>query len=164
MTVAHVGLGVLIFGIAGVSAWTQEGAAVLRVGQSAEIAGYRVKLEALETNVPGPNYVSSRATLSLARDGAQVALLRPERRTFAVRAMDTTETAISSNVLRDLYAVVGEPQDGGIVVRLFVKPLVAFIWMGALLMALGGVLALSDRRFRIGVGARNARLSAQPAE
>jgi cytochrome c-type biogenesis protein CcmF len=164
MTVAHVGLGVLVFGIVGVSAWTQEGAAVLKVGQSAEIAGYRVKLEALETNVPGPNYTSSRATLSLSHDGRQIALLKPERRTFAVRSMDTTETAISSNILRDLYVVVGEPQDGGVVIRLFVKPLVAFIWMGSILMALGGLLSLSDRRFRVGTGARSTRLAAQPAE
>ena len=164
MTVGHVGLGVLIFGIVGVSAWTQEGAAVLKVGEHADLAGYRVRLEALETGIAGPNYTASRATLSLSRDGAPVALLKPERRSFSVRAMDTTETAISSNVIRDLYAVVGETQGGGIVVRLFVKPLVAFIWLGAVLMALGGLLSLSDRRFRIGAGVRKPGLAPQAAE
>lgn len=164
MTVGHVGLGVLIFGIVGVSAWTQEAAAVLKTGQSAVMAGYVVKLEALETNVPGPNYTATRATLSLTHDGQRIAVLQPERRSFAVRAMDTTETAISSNGLRDLYVVVGEPQDGGVIVRLFVKPLVAFIWMGAILMALGGALSLSDRRFRIGAAGRSPALAAQAAE
>lgn len=78
--------------------------------------------------------------------------------------MDTTETAIHSNGLRDLYAVVGEPQDGGIVIRLFVKPLVAFIWAGAILMALGGAISLSDRRFRVGAGMRAPRAQMAPAE
>lgn len=164
MTVGHVGLGVLIFGIVGVSAWTQEGAAVLKVGEQAELAGYRVKLEALETGIAGPNYTAARATLSLSQGGAQIALLKPERRTFSVRAMDTTETAISSNIVRDLYAVVGETQDGGVVVRLFVKPLVAFIWLGATLMAFGGLLSLSDRRFRVGAGVRKQGLAPLAAE
>jgi cytochrome c-type biogenesis protein CcmF len=164
MTLGHLGLGVLIFGIVGVSAWTQEGAAVLRVGQSAPLAGYEVKLEALETNIQGPNYTATRATLSLSHEGKQVAILRPERRSFAVRAMDTTETAIASNVIRDLYAVVGEPQDGGVVVRVFVKPLVAFIWAGAVMMALGGLMSLSDRRFRIGARAPAGGLAPQAAE
>jgi cytochrome c-type biogenesis protein CcmF len=164
MTVGHVGLGVLIFGIVGVSAWTQEGAAILRPGQTAKIAGFDVRLEAVEPAVPGPNYVATRAHLILSHEGKVVARLSPERRRFEVRAMDTTETAISSNGLRDLYAVVGEQQDGGVVVRLFVKPLVAFIWAGAILMALGGAISLSDRRFRIGAGARATRTQLAPAE
>jgi cytochrome c-type biogenesis protein CcmF len=137
---------------------------VLKVGEQVELAGYRVKLEALETGIAGPNYTAARATLSLSKDGAQIALLKPERRTFPARAMDTTETAISSNIVRDLYAVVGETQDGGVVVRLFVKPLVAFIWLGATLMALGGLLSLSDRRFRVGAGVRKQGLAPQAAE
>jgi cytochrome c-type biogenesis protein CcmF len=164
MTIGHLGAGVLIFGITGVSAWTQEGAAILRPGQSAKIAGYDVRLDAIEAEVAGPNYTATRARLTLSRDGQMIATLSPERRRFEVRAMDTTETAISSNILRDLYAVAGEPQDGGIVVRLFVKPLVAFIWAGAILMALGGAISLSDRKFRIGAGARAPRAQLAPAE
>jgi cytochrome c-type biogenesis protein CcmF len=164
MTVGHVGMGVLVLGIVGASAWTQEGAAVLKPGQSAIITGYDVRLDSVDAGIPGPNYTATRAQLTLSRDGAVVARLAPERRRFEVRAMDTTETAISSNGLRDLYAVVGEQQDGGVVVRVFVKPMMAFIWLGAILMSLGGAISLSDRKFRVGASQRVTRAQLAPAE
>lgn len=164
MTLGHVGLGVLILGVSAVSAWTEEAAAVLRVGQSAQMAGYEVTLNALESGLAGPNYSATRATLTLRKGGRTVATLTPERRRFEVRAMDTTETAIASNGLRDLYTVIGETEGQGIVVRLFVKPMVTFIWGGAILMALGGLVSLSDRRFRIAIGARTMRPQAAAAE
>jgi cytochrome c-type biogenesis protein CcmF len=162
MALAHGGTGVLVAGIAGVSAWNQEGAAVLKPGQGAEIAGYMVRMRAFEPAVEGPNYSASRATLEFSRDGQVVAVLAPERRSFPARSMETTEAAIASNLARDLYVAVGETHAEGTVVRVFVKPLVAFIWLGAILMALGGCVSLADRRFRIGVGHRAAAAAALP--
>ncbi len=163
MTLGHMGLGVLIVGIVGVSAWTRDGAAVLRPGQSALIAGYTVQLRSLELDVAGPNYTATRASIAVIENGQTIAILRPERWRFPGREMQTTEAAISTNIVRDVYVAIGEPQDGSIVVNLYVKPLVAFIWAGAVIMAFGGLLSLADRRYRIGVGARDSRALA-PAE
>jgi cytochrome c-type biogenesis protein CcmF len=94
-----------------------------------------------------------------------VAVLHPEKRIYPVAAMPTTEAAIDQGVLRDLYLVLGDrQQDGGWAVRGYVKPFANWIWAGAILMALGGALSLSDRRLRVAAGARAARAVAQPAE
>ncbi|HAH09042.1 MAG TPA: heme lyase NrfEFG subunit NrfE, partial [Alphaproteobacteria bacterium] len=141
----------------------RDGAAVLRPGQSALIAGYTVQLRSLELDVAGPNYTATRASIAVIENGQTIAILRPERWRFPGREMQTTEAAISTNIVRDVYVAIGEPQDGSIVVNLYVKPLVAFIWAGAVIMAFGGLLSLADRRYRIGVGARDSRALA-PAE
>jgi cytochrome c-type biogenesis protein CcmF len=163
MIAAHFGMGVTILGITAVSAWEADGAAVLKPGQSAPMAGYVLRLDRLDKDIPGPNYTATSATLTVLSGGAVIAHLQPERRRFAVRAMDTTESAISSNLLRDLYAVIGEDQAGGVVVRFYYKPMVAFIWLGALMMAFGGVLSLADQRVRLGL-ARPKGAAAIPAE
>ena len=99
------------------------------------------------------------------KDGREVALLHPEKRIYPVAAMPTTEAAIANGLWRDLYVVIGDPQaDGGWAVRTYVKPFANWIWAGAILMAFGGALSLSDRRYRVAAGARRAPALAQPAE
>ena len=98
----------------------------------------------------GPNYVAVRATFEVTKDGAPVATLRPEKRAYATQRMPMTEAAIDSGLLRDLYVSLGEPLSADEwVVRLFHKPFVGWIWGGCLLMALGGLLAAADRRYRL---------------
>ena len=145
--IAHAGLGVTVAGIAGMGLAT-DALVALKPGESARLAGYEWRLERIE-DAPGPNFTSRRATLTVLREGAVVTILRPERRSFRVQAMTTTEAAIHTNALRDLYAVLGEERDGAGILRLHHNPLAPWIWFGALIMAFGGGLSLSDRRLRV---------------
>ncbi|WP_093421784.1 heme lyase CcmF/NrfE family subunit [Tranquillimonas alkanivorans] len=152
--VAHSGLGITLFGIAAMTAWQVEDIRVAQVGAPFEVAGYEVTLEGVE-RVQGPNYISTMAEMTLARNGREVARLYPEKRDYPVARMPTTEAAIDNGVLRDLYVVIGDAQDaGGWAVRIYIKPFANWIWAGAIIMALGGVLSLSDRRYRVAAGAR----------
>jgi len=119
------------------------------------LAGYDWTLLALRDEA-GPNYSSRVADIRVSHGGSEVALFHPSRRTFSVQKTTVTETAISTNGLRDLYAVLGEERDGAAVLRLHVNPLAPWIWFGALVMALGGGLSLADRRLRVGAPARRA--------
>jgi cytochrome c-type biogenesis protein CcmF len=158
MTLAHAGMAVVIAGIAGSSSWTEEKIVSARPGQSFDLAGYRIALDAVEP-VGGPDYAAIRADMRLMRDGREIASLHPERRTFANGT--STHVAIRTNLLADVYAVIGEAEgDGAYVLRLYHNPLVPWIWLGAVLMALGGLVSLSDRRHRIGAPARRARPAA----
>ncbi len=162
---AHAGVGITIFGVAALTAWQQEGIAVLDAGDAMEVGGYEVTLLGVE-RLRGPNYVATRATLDVTRDGAFVATLEPEKRVYPVARMPTTEAAIDGGFTRDVYAVIGDPQvGGGWAVRVYVKPFANWIWGGAIVMALGGFVSLGDRRYRIGAAARSgARARAVPAE
>ena len=96
--------------------------------------------------------------MTLFHDGEEIAQLRPEKRFYPVAQMPTTEAAIDYNLLRDVYVVIGDEQaNGGWVVRTYVKPLTNWIWIGCALMALGGVLSLSDRRYRVAAGAAKTK-------
>jgi cytochrome c-type biogenesis protein CcmF len=150
----HAGLGVTVAGIAGMSLATER-VVWLRPGQTTEAAGYAWTLQEL-TNAAGSNYAERIATVTLSRDGAVVATLRPSKRTFPVQRVTTTDTAIRTNGLRDLYAVLGDERDGGAVLRLHENPLAPWIWFGALIMVAGGGLSLLDRRARVGAPARAA--------
>ncbi|RFP89205.1 heme lyase CcmF/NrfE family subunit [Rhodobacteraceae bacterium 63075] len=153
-SVAHAGLGVTMMGIAGLLAWEQEDIRVMQDGDSFELAGYTIRLDSVE-DVQGPNYLSTQGAFTVLRSGAIVSQLYPEKRVYPVAGMPTTEAAIDSGFLRDIYVVVGDAQEGGgWAVRTYFKPLANWIWGGAILMALGGALSLSDRRYRVGVGAR----------
>ena len=160
--VAHAGFGITLFGIAGLIAWEVEDIRVATPGEPFEVAGYEITLLDLK-QVEGPNYFSTLADMRVARNGRQVALLQPEKRVYPVAAMPTTEAAIDNGVLRDIYLVIGDAQDsGGYAVRTYIKPFANWIWAGAIIMAFGGLLSLSDRRYRVAAGAR--RLRAEPAE
>jgi cytochrome c-type biogenesis protein CcmF len=158
-TLAHAGLGVTIAGIAAASL-AQSSIVLLHPGETAHVGGYDWTLQALG-DAAGPNYAARVATIRIARHGREVTVLAPERRSFPVQQITTTEARISTNGLRDLYAVLGEERDGGAVLRLHVNPLAPWIWFGALIMAAGGAISLADRRLRVGAPARRA--AAQPA-
>jgi cytochrome c-type biogenesis protein CcmF len=151
-TIAHAGLGITIAGIAGMSFATYS-IALLHPSQSIEEAGYTWTLLSL-ANLQGPDFNARQATLQVSRNGNVVAILNPERRFFPIQDITTMDTAIHTNGLVDLYAVLGDERDGGAVIRVHHNPLAPWIWLGALVMAIGGVLSLSDRRLRIGAPAR----------
>jgi cytochrome c-type biogenesis protein CcmF len=137
---------------------------VAQFGQPYEFAGYTITLDAVEQK-EGPNYLSSMGYVTLAKDGREIAQLRPEKRIYPVAQMPTTEAAIDYDLARDVYVVLGDEQaNGGWAVRTFIKPLTNWIWIGSGLMALGGLLSLSDRRFRVAAGARKTTAQPVPAE
>jgi len=152
---AHAGLGVSVLGIAGMGLATDNLAAV-RPGQSLSLAGYEWRLDKVADAI-GPNWTARRATVTVLRNGATVTVLTPERRFFPVGRTTTTEAAIHTTLFSDLYAVMGEEQDGAAVLRLHYNPLAPWIWFGGGIMALGGALSLTDRRIRVAAPApRNA--------
>jgi cytochrome c-type biogenesis protein CcmF len=169
MTVAHSAMAVIVLGITASSAWQSERILVMTPGQTVEIAGYRIVLDRVE-RVPGPNYLAERAILTATRDGATVAVLRPEKRAYTTPPQTTTEAAIHTTLMADLYAVLGDPAAAapgsgatGWTVRLYHNPLVPWIWIGAVIMVMGGLVSLTDRRHRVGVPTRKARGSADAA-
>ncbi len=162
--VAHAGFGITIFGIAAMSAWVVEDIRVVQVGGSYDLGPYQVQLVSV-TDVPGPNYTARRAEMKVTKGGAFVAVMYPEKRNYPVAGMATTEAAIRQGVTGDLYLVIGDPQDGGgWAVRSYIKPFADWLWGGAIIMALGGMLSLTDRRFRVAAGARRAVAVAVAAE
>ncbi|WP_372840489.1 heme lyase CcmF/NrfE family subunit [Phaeovulum sp.] len=162
---AHGGLGVTFIGIGLLTAWQSEDIRVAQVGVPFTVSGYEITLDSVD-RVQGPNYASNTAVMSVRQDGELVTVLRPEKRYYPVQAMPTTEADIDNGLWRDIYLVVGDPQDdGGWAVRTYIRPFANWIWAGAMLMALGGLLSLSDRRYRVAAGARKtASLQPTPAE
>ena len=153
---AHSGLGVTIFAVAAITAWATEDIRVVKIGETFPLGAYEITLQAVN-KVEGPNYHSTMADMLVTKDGAEVAFLHPEKRFYPVAGMPTTEAAIHQGAFRDLYLVIGDPQDaGGYAVRTYIKPFADWIWGGAILMAIGGMFSLSDRRFRVAAGARPA--------
>ncbi len=153
-TIAHAGMGITIAGVAGMSL-ASERIALVRPGETVSLAGYQWTLRDLH-DAPGPNYTARVATIAISRDGHPVVTLAPERRAFPVQRITTTEAKISTNFVRDLYAVLGDERDGAAVLRLHVNPLAPWIWLGGLVMAMGGLVSLSDRGLRVGAPARRA--------
>ena len=146
MALAHTGVAILIVGIAASTAWKVEKIQVMRVGDTVAVAGYGVTLKNVEEAVAGPNYTAERATFEAVRNGRVVAVLRPERRQFENLPMPTTAPAIHTNLLGDLYAVIGDADGkGGYVTRLYYNPLVPWIFIGASIIAIGGFVSLSSR-------------------
>ncbi len=161
-SVAHAGLGITMLGVAGITSWQSEDIRVAQIGAPFEVGGYTLTLDKVEEG-QGPNYLFTMGYVTLAKNGRDISQLRPEKRVYPVAQMPTTEAAIDYNLMRDVYVVIGDAQDnGGWAVRTYIKPLTNWIWIGCGLMALGGLLSLSDRRFRVAVGARKA--PAVPAE
>ncbi len=150
---AHFGIGVTFIGIASMLAWEIEDIRAAEVGESYTVGSYQVTLGGVE-QARGPNYVTSLATLEFERGGKSFTLT-PEKRFYPVPEMPTTEADIQNGFLRDVYAVIGDPQEaGGFAVRIYIKPLANWIWGGAILMSLGGLISLTDRRLRVAGGAR----------
>jgi cytochrome c-type biogenesis protein CcmF len=163
MALAHGGLGIVIIGISCAQGWREEKILVMAPGEQTTIAGRTIAFLDV-TTIQGPNWRADHARME-ARDtnGRVIAELTPERRWYPVENQATTEAAIHTNGLGDIYAVIGEPEGQANrrpgeavdktarwVVRLYVNPLQPWVWLGALIMALGGVLSLTDRRHRLG--------------
>ena len=150
MTLAHVGLGIVILGVTAVATGRTERLLVMQPGQHVDLAGYEVRFQGV-AEVRGPNYTAQRGTFLVSRNGAPVVELHSEKRFFPVENMPTTEAGIDTGLFRDLYLVLGDPAaDGGWTVRLYHNPLAFWIWGGAGLMGLAGLVSLTDRRLRVG--------------
>jgi cytochrome c-type biogenesis protein CcmF len=148
MLLAHFGVAVFVVGVTIVSGFATENDVRMEPGDTASVAGYQVRLDKIE-DVTGPNYQSSRATLTISRDGKSVATVTPDRRVYNVSRSPMTEVAIDRGLLRDVYIALGDPVSATAwSVRLHHKPFVNWIWIGCVLMALGGFLAVLDRRYR----------------
>ncbi len=157
---AHAGAGVTVLGLAGMSQ-AEHKIVEVHAGQSVDMAGYRWTLDGIR-DAGGPNYVARAATITVTRHGHVVTVLHPSKRRFASQNQTTSEVAIQTNLLRDLYAVLGDEHGDTAVLRLHDNPLAPWMWLGALVMAMGGGLSLSDRRVRVGAP-RRARLPAGAA-
>jgi cytochrome c-type biogenesis protein CcmF len=148
MSLAHIGVGVFIIGVAGTNAFSTERDVRLGPGDSEELAGYRFEFGGV-AEVAGPNYSAQRAEIRVFRGEQPVAVLHPEKRFYPIQEQPMTEAAVDAGFTRDLYVALGEPLgDGSWALRLYYKPFVRWIWLGPTLMALGGLLAASDRRYR----------------
>ncbi|HZN85508.1 MAG TPA: heme lyase CcmF/NrfE family subunit [Burkholderiales bacterium] len=153
MVLAHLGVAVFVAGVTLVKGYESEQDANLKPGDSVALGPYEFRLESVRP-VQGPNYAAAQARISVTRGGRPVAVLAPERRTYAVQDQTMTEAAIDTGLARDLYVSLGDPLPGGAwLVKVQVKPFIDWIWGGCLLMALGGLLAASDRRYRVSVPA-----------
>ncbi len=163
--VAHAGLGIAIAGMTGSTAWMTEKITLMRPGETVQVAGYDIAFTGLGQE-RAENYVATLGSFRVTAGNSLVADLRPSERFFPVTRQSTTEAAIHTNWVSDLYVVLGKPDEQGAhVVRIYHHPLVPWIWIGAIVMAAGGCISLSDRRFRVGVPERRARPAAPvPAE
>jgi len=162
---AHTGMGLTVLGIAAVSAWEAEDIRLARPGDVIPVGGYDFRFDRISEG-QGPNYVYQRGHFTALRGGAEVAVLEPEKRMYPVQGQPTTEAAIDSGLTRDLYLVLGDKQKEGDAwaVRAYLKPFANWIWLGALVMGIGGLVSLTDRRYRVGAAARRGPAAPVPAE
>ncbi len=151
MQFAHLGVAVFIIGVTVVKGYESERDVRMNVGDTVDSGGYMFRFDGVSP-VRGPNYMATEGHFTVTRDGKPVTVLRPQKRIFNASGMPMTEAAIDTGIFRDLYVSMGEPiadVGGAWAVRVYYKPFVVWIWLGCLLMAFGGVLAISDRRYRI---------------
>jgi len=149
MLLAHAGIGVFVIGVTLVKSYESERDLRMQPGDTATLGGYDFRFEGVR-EVSGPNYTAARGAITLLREGATIARLSPEKRVYLVQRNPMTEAAISAGISRDVYVALGEAVGGGAwTVRIHIKPFIRWIWIGCLMMAFGGVLAASDRRYRI---------------
>ena len=155
MLLAHTGMAVFVVGVTMVKTYEAEKDVKLSVGESVELGGYTFRFDALN-DVKGPNYVAARGTFTVTQGTSPMGKMYPEKRIYNVQKNPMTEAAINTGLTRDLYVSLGEAVEGGAwVVRVQVKPFVDWIWGGCVLMALGGLLAVFDRRYRVAARRRD---------
>jgi cytochrome c-type biogenesis protein CcmF len=164
MTVAHLGVALLVLGITVSETWQVEVQQVMKPGEIVQVGPVQYRFHGVAP-IKGPNYTALQGRFEVIEGGAVVREMRPAQRRYQQPPMETTEAAIRPSVWADLYAVVGEGDaERGWAVRLYWKPLVSWIWLGALVMAFGGFLSLSDRRLRVGAPAARRTAAAVAAE
>jgi len=147
MMVAHLGVAAFCFGVSMVKTYEIERDVKMSVGDTTTVNGYTFTFKGT-TDVEGPNYSAVRGLIEVSRDGKKMIDMFPEKRVYRVQQNPMTEAAISPGITRDLYVSLGEAEGDGWIIRVYVKPFIDWIWGGCLLMALGGLLAVTDRRYR----------------
>jgi cytochrome c-type biogenesis protein CcmF len=158
MHLAHLGIAVFAAGVTLVTGYQVEKDVRMEPGDKVAVSGYEFKLRGVRQAI-GPNFAATVGDVELSQDGKVLRVLHPEKRTYTSSATPMTEAAIDANLLRHVYVTLGEAlPDGAWSVRVHYKPFVNWIWAGCLLMALGGFLAISDRRYRIKVRGRREAL------
>ena len=152
MSLGHLGMAIVVIGIAGTSFWNSEYQGIMAVGDKASIGGYDLTFKGVDGMI-GPNYTAVKATFDVSKEGTQLKPLHPQARVYLTPPMPTTEAAILSSFKGDLFVVIGEANSEKYdtwAVRLYYKPLQSWLWAGVALLVLGGRISLSDRRFRMG--------------
>ncbi len=149
MTLAHIGVGLFFFGVLLTESLSIEKDVAAKPNSSFSLRGYDFVFEGVQ-QVEGPNYIADQGTVVIRRNGELITTMHPEKRMYASGGNSMTEASIHSRLHRDLYVALGEPLDnkGTWALRLYVKPFIRFIWLGALLMALGGFIVSFDKRFK----------------
>ena len=148
MQLAHFGVAIFILGVTVIGGYETGKDVKMNIGDTVEVGGYTFRFDGV-MDTRGPNYQASRGIIKVFKDGLPVMELNPEKRIYEVQRQPTTEAAIDSGFFRHLFVALGEPVGNGAwSVRVYYKPLVSWIWFGCVLMALGGLLAISDRRYR----------------
>ncbi|MFL6575972.1 MAG: cytochrome c-type biogenesis CcmF C-terminal domain-containing protein, partial [Povalibacter sp.] len=146
--VAHFGLAMFVIGATTVESYKREADLSLRPGQTLQHAGFDFTMTSVR-DVTGPNYDAVEAEIVVARDGREVTVLHPQKRTYRVQTSPMTEAGIDGRWNRDIFAAMGDPLGGGAwSLRLQYKPMIRFIWLGAFVIALGGFISVCDRRYR----------------
>jgi cytochrome c-type biogenesis protein CcmF len=149
MLLAHSGIAVMLIGVGLTTFFSSERSVLLGPNESVELGSYSFRLNGHE-EIRGPNYIADRASISVMKDGLDLGNLFPERRIYLATGTPSTEMAIDAGFMRDLFVTLGEEKDGGIwSMTIYVKPFVRWIWLGAILMALGGAIAAGDKRYRL---------------
>ncbi len=149
MQLAHLGIAVFVIGVTMVGAYQEEKDVRMSAGDTVSVGGYQIQFQGVNV-VPGPNYQAMRGTFLLAKNGNAQTMMYPEKRNYFSSTMPMTEAAIDVGLTRDIYVSLGEElPDKSWAVRVYYKPFIDWIWGGCLLMALGGILSISDKRYRI---------------
>ena len=150
MSIAHIGIAIFIVGITLTSIYSEEKDVRMVPGEEFVLNGYSFKFKGV-SSTPGPNYQAQKGHLTVSKDNQVVATMYPEKRVYRVQRSPMTEAAIDAGITRDLFIALGEPRgaDGAWSLRLYVKPFIRWIWFGTIIMALGGLLAATDRRYRL---------------
>ncbi|MGA9084694.1 MAG: heme lyase CcmF/NrfE family subunit, partial [Pseudolabrys sp.] len=162
--IAHFGVAVSMLGIICAGTWGTERIIALKPAQTVSLSGYNLSFDGL-VQQPGPNYNALVAKFTVRSGGVPIGIMEPSKRSFSARGMTTNEAALMSRGLGQLYLSLGDSNtDGSIAIRLYYKPMVLLIWIGAVIMMLGGALSLSDRRLRVGAPKPAAKTTLAPAE
>jgi len=149
MSVAHIGLGVFVLGVVFTSSFSDQKEMAVKIGDSVQLAGYSFLLDRV-ASIKGSNYQAVRAYVDVSKDDQLLTELTPEKRIYNVQRNPMTEASIDAGLFRDLYVALGEPvsdQEWG--VRIYYRPFIQWIWIGTILMALGGILGATDKRYRL---------------
>ena len=148
MSIAHLGMGLFVIGVTIVSAFGVESDRAMRIGETLDVGGFEFELREIR-DVQGPNYTAIEGVVEIRRDGEFIATVRPQKRQYLVQKNWMTEAGIHPSWNKDLFVALGDQLgDGAWSVRIQYKPMIRFIWLGAFIMALGGLVSVSDRRYR----------------